>query len=158
MIRLFGLLEQHGEAVEADLAFRGIDLRGLWTGELTWRRLGVLVANLPPESATQTVMREALTDDELEVLTAAEPTSFGAWSRVEYLLAGLNDRASDLFWLMTYLKTDLKKSPAPERPEPYPRPGLRKKNPFAQDPAAVAYLQRIRDAHKASLTLDQDGA
>ncbi|GAB1641771.1 hypothetical protein [Krasilnikovia sp. MM14-A1259] len=53
MTALAGLLRHHGDAVEADLAhFYGVDLAQLWTGGLSLRRLSVLIANLPPGSAT----------------------------------------------------------------------------------------------------------
>lgn len=39
--------------MEADLAFRGVDLRDLWRpGGLSLRRLWVLIQALPPESLT----------------------------------------------------------------------------------------------------------
>lgn len=61
MIGLARLLRDHGDAVEADLAFRGIDLRDLWRpgSGLTLRRLHVLVRALPPEALLWAVMREA---------------------------------------------------------------------------------------------------
>ena len=47
-------LREYGEAIEADLAFRGIDLRDFYAGRMSARRLAVLVANLPPDTATVT--------------------------------------------------------------------------------------------------------
>lgn len=54
MIGLARLIRDHGDAVEADLAFRGIDVRDLWRhgSGMTLRRLAVLVFNLPADSAT----------------------------------------------------------------------------------------------------------
>lgn len=61
MIGLSRLLREHGDAVEADLAFRGIDMRDLWRrgSGLTLRRLMVLIRALPPEAVLWAVMREA---------------------------------------------------------------------------------------------------
>lgn len=45
---LVWLLREHGEAVEADFQrYYGIDLAGLWRGEITPRRVMVLAKNLP---------------------------------------------------------------------------------------------------------------
>lgn len=51
----------HGDAVEADLAFRGIDLRDLWRrgSGLTLRRLFVLLKGLPPDSQFKAEMAAA---------------------------------------------------------------------------------------------------
>jgi len=51
----------HGDAVEADLAFRQIDFRDLWRrgSGLTLRRLFVLLRGLPYESAFKAEMRAA---------------------------------------------------------------------------------------------------
>ena len=55
------MIRDYGDAVEADLAFRGIDLRDLYRSGsgLTPRRLYVLVRALPPEALLWNVMREA---------------------------------------------------------------------------------------------------
>lgn len=60
MIGLLYLLRHHPDAVEADLQIRcnGIDYRDRWrfdadgNRKLTIRRIGVLLRNLPPDSAT----------------------------------------------------------------------------------------------------------
>lgn len=46
------MIRDHGDAVEADLAFRGIDLRDLYRpgSGLTLRRLNLLVSALPPDA------------------------------------------------------------------------------------------------------------
>jgi hypothetical protein len=46
------LIRAHGDAVEADLAFQGIDLRDLWRrgSGMTLRRLWVLVKALPEDA------------------------------------------------------------------------------------------------------------
>ena len=58
---------------------------------LSWRKLGVLVDHLPPESATITAMRAGLDDDELaDRIKDADPAK-GAWSPDQMLLAGIID-------------------------------------------------------------------
>lgn len=48
-MELPALLEEHGEIIEADLQrYYGVDLTGLWRGELTMRRALVLIRGLPP--------------------------------------------------------------------------------------------------------------
>jgi hypothetical protein len=55
------LIRDHGDAVEADLAFRQIDLRDLYRkgSGMTLRRLHVLVRALPPDAVLWAVIREA---------------------------------------------------------------------------------------------------
>lgn len=53
MTALVALLRAHGDAVEADLLrFYRVDLGDLYRGELSLRRLSVLIKHLPSESAT----------------------------------------------------------------------------------------------------------
>ncbi len=61
MIGLARLIRDHGDAVEADLAFRQIDLRDLYRrgSGLTLRRLLVLVRGLPADAVLWDAMREA---------------------------------------------------------------------------------------------------
>jgi hypothetical protein len=47
------MLGHHGGAVEADLSrFHGIELADMWRGEITPRRIAVLVENLPQGAQT----------------------------------------------------------------------------------------------------------
>lgn len=48
------MIRDHGDAVEGDLAFRGVDLRDLYRkgSGMTLRRLLVLVRALPPDALT----------------------------------------------------------------------------------------------------------
>lgn len=66
-------LRDYGEAIEADLLFRGIDLLDFYRGRITARRLYVLVDNLPPESST---IRMAYADSNAH--TDATASSAGA--------------------------------------------------------------------------------
>ncbi|GEB46944.1 hypothetical protein MTE01_28890 [Microbacterium testaceum] len=61
--------------MEADLQrFHGVDLGALWRGELTIRRLSVLVFHLPPESALKRL---------------GMPPSADGWDVNSFLLADL---------------------------------------------------------------------
>ncbi|WDS51650.1 tail assembly chaperone [Microbacterium phage Barnstormer] len=52
LTELAAKLRRHRDAVEADLLrFYGVDLGGLYRGELSLRRVSVLIANLPPDAA-----------------------------------------------------------------------------------------------------------
>lgn len=62
--RLFFYLSRFRDAIEADLAFRGVSLKALW-GERRWRELLNLINHLPPNSH----FNEALTSDR-EVMVA----------------------------------------------------------------------------------------
>jgi hypothetical protein len=107
---------------------------------MTWRRLGVLVAALPPESATKTALRDALTEEQLAELASTEMTGHGAWSHLEMLVAALTDRVG----LLTWLNSDGKGKPPP----PIRRPGVDAPKPRALSPAGVAYLEDIRRRHR----------
>lgn len=87
---------------------------------LTWRKLGVLVDYLPPESATMTSVRAATPELAGE---AAERTDASArpWSAEAMLLAALVDSVRQVGWL--YAASHLKRPPP--HPEPIERPGIR---------------------------------
>jgi hypothetical protein len=138
---LAALIEQHCGAVEADLAFRGIDLRDLWRGDLTWRRLAVLVAALPPESATKTAVREALSPAQRATLPQRQ--GHGPWSHSELLLAAIVDRLALLLW------QNAGKASAP-KPAPVPRPGIEQPHRVLSE-AGVSYLAERRARREANL-------
>ncbi len=52
MSGLVRLIRDHGDAIEADLAFRGIDMRDLWRHDsgMSLRRMAVLISALPHDS------------------------------------------------------------------------------------------------------------
>jgi hypothetical protein len=149
MIRLRMLLDEHSEAVEFDLIGQGLRLGGLWTGELSWRELNVVIDRLPPESATKTAMREALSDEELKALGDKVGTNYGPWSKAEHLLAGISDKIAMLQWVTIALQSPEKH----EQPAQYPRPGVAR--PAAERKvdmaAATAHLQAMRDARHLQL-------
>jgi hypothetical protein len=159
LIGLYGLVSEHCEAVEADLAFRGIDLRGLWTGELSWRRLKVLIDHLPPESATKTAIRDAMGEDLLIALPVDDDAAInhGPWSRLETLVALVADTVNDLSYLTLSLALD-QKAKRPDPPARVPRPGVqRRPSGNRPSPAALAFLAREREERRHHLSLVQDG-
>jgi hypothetical protein len=158
LIGLYGLVNEHCEAVEADLAFRGVDLRGLWTGALSWRRLKVLIDHLPPESATKTEIRESHGEEFFaEIAESSGPAPHGQWSRAEHLLATITDSVNDLSYL-TLCMSIAKDKQRPERPARIPRPGVSQPVSSKPSAAALAYLAREREERRAHLTLVSDGA
>jgi hypothetical protein len=121
LIALSELLEEHGEEIEYDLQHHHrVELTGLWTGDLSWRRLGVLVRNLPPESATKTALRNATPVEDLQDVVEDADREYGSWSQTDMLLAELIDVARWLQWSKTKAAEDRPN----ESPKPYPRPGV----------------------------------
>lgn len=102
-----------------------MELSGIATGALTWRRLRVLLAGLPPTS---------------RLSRALDPAS--AWSVTDHLLAQVCDTVSLVAdevalgrWL--YVAGNAKKGRRPKQPEPYPRlprPGQQQEPPAARAP------------------------
>lgn len=101
----------------------------------------MLVKHLPPESWTQTKLR----DLDIAELVAEEPgdRTFGPWSQADYLSAALVDAVNRNTYV-TALLAGAKDFPAPE---PLPRPGLRpagSRAPTELQRAQVIYLDSIR--------------
>lgn len=115
----FWLTETFPEALEADLQrYYGTDLRMLGAG-LSWRRMLVLVENLPPESALMTAIRNTIPEDELAARESHPERA--PWSALETLLAVLIDEVRSLTWVQVQ-KASQENVP---RPEPLRRPGVR---------------------------------
>jgi hypothetical protein len=124
---LAGLVREHGGAIEADLqAHYGVALSGLTTGELTWRRLKVLLTYLPPDSATARSIRGA--DHEPE------------WTRTEHLLAGVFDALNMLLWQNAVLSGV---KPKPRKPEPLMRPGVTPRTITYGRPAPLSHVRAL---------------
>lgn len=102
--KIFGLvtlLEEHGEAIEFDLQERwNLPLTALITGELSWRKFGAFVNQLPRESA----------------LGRSQLGEGAYWSVTDYLLALIADHLAAANWQ----RGSGKQSKYPTR---VPRPG-----------------------------------
>jgi hypothetical protein len=131
-------MEEHGEELEADLQrWYRVDVRDLWTGDLSWRRLGALVKNLPAESATKTALRNETPVQ--EVRQTASAADYGPWSQTDMLLAELIDIARWLQWSKTKAAEQ-----NTDRPEPYPRPGVARKGAASVNAKVVSMLEYLR--------------
>lgn len=138
---LRGFLAEHAEAVEADLlsCYR-IDLRDLWRGGLSYRRLWVLLKHLPADSWTQTALRDSADSDLTELaVPERENQSFGPWALSNYQLAALTDEVA---WLRFVVARTAGNKDYPE-PKPQPRPGMRRPR-RVQTEANVRYLNSLR--------------
>lgn len=98
---LVDLLEEHGEAIEADLLrYYQVDVADLFSGDLSPRRVLALIRHLPRDAATK---REVAGD-------------VTAWGETEHLLA----LAIDTLNVANWQRAGDKRNP---RPRPVPRPG-----------------------------------
>lgn len=102
---------------------------------MSWRRLGVLLRDLPPESRYATAVRNNTDPGEA---APPPPGIFGPWSQADMLLALIADRLGDLMFMQSDQKG--------RRPAPYPRPGTSSKvTPINE--AAAAYLLEVERRH-----------
>lgn len=90
------------------LQFFGVDLRDLWRGRLSLRRVSVLINSLLRQTGRSVL---AATVDE-----AAE------WNESEYLLARISDALELSNWLFIQANSGDESNDIPA-PEPLPRPG-----------------------------------
>jgi hypothetical protein len=112
---------------------------------LSWRRLGVVIEHLPPESATKTALRDELDDNDLTRLANMPRRGHGPWSHAELLLAAVHDSVERLIYVQ-YQRAGVKNLKAPE---PLSRPGVGS-NVRAINPAAKAYLEMVRARNAAA--------
>lgn len=101
------------------MAFRGIDLLDWYRGRLPIRRLRILIDHLPPESATKTAIRNAITPEQAEVSRGESHPEKAPWSNLEMLVAAMRDEMR--------LNTIVAIAAAGGKPptfEPTPRPGI----------------------------------
>lgn len=98
---------------------------------MTWRQLRVLVENLPPESATMTALRNALTLEEYEAQAGKGKPEEARWSMAEQLLAGIADSLHQLEYILVVANSS-GKGRKPKRPEPMRRPGVTPKTERTQ--------------------------
>lgn len=114
---------------------RGLDLRDLFTGAMSWRRFQVVLDHLPSESAYVTAVRNST---DLSAVPEPQAGVFGPWAHSEFLLAGIYDRLG----LLAHMQSDGK---AP-MPEPYPRPGVSPRASVSPiSPKAAAYLAYLHE-------------
>ncbi|MGA4843793.1 hypothetical protein [Streptomyces sp. G45] len=100
-------MEEHAEALEADLLRHyGVDLLDWHRGELSSRRLAVLVRHLPRDSAFR----------------YAHEGEAAHWSLTDHLLAAVVDHLAIANWMFASVNRDEDEA-APEPPRPVPRPG-----------------------------------
>lgn len=121
------------------------------TSRLTWRRLGVLVDQLPPESCTKTAQRDSLDPAEVARMAKGPWSGYGPWSREALMLAEVVDHLNRVIY--TLIRVNGGKRPPPE---PYPRPGVVPKTRHQQDPKAVAFLAEIRKRRRRSTAGPRD--
>jgi len=116
---LVAFLEEHGEAVEADLAFRQIDLRHLGTPRLSWRRLRILIEALSLTPGT--LLYRRLSGDD--------------WTLEQHLLALIVDRLAVANWQRS--KEGQKGTRRPKPISPLARQGGVKYGKTEHDPDRV---------------------
>lgn len=116
---LLALINQHGEALDADLQreYR-LSIGDVASGRVTLRRFGALVKGLPGDgTAYWRANRRAMKPGKS---LAAAPPPADWWTPERDLLASLHDRLADLLWIQTKDAQTGK-----NRPRPIPRPGVR---------------------------------
>jgi len=125
-----------------------VRLRQLYTGELTWRELAAYLAQLPLESATQTLRMAELSDNDFAELAEQEHTH-GPWSHTDLLLAALIDSVERL----TYVQVRRGGVKTATPPKPVPRPGIPAAASRGRPTASAesrAYLERLRARHRTT--------
>jgi len=111
---------------------------------MTSRRLRVLLENLPPESATWTALRNAMSPEDLAEHAADSDPEQGRWSQVAHLLAATVDAVRRVEYVLILANSD-SKARAPKPPEPLPRPGVNapKAKPRISEAASERLFQLI---------------
>lgn len=110
-------------------------------GGLSWRRLHLLVTQLPSESLTKTAIRDALTDEQVELMRKSQvEADHGPWSKQDYLLAAAVDGINVLTATVSGALGGKYAF------DPVDRPFLPKAKSNGLTPSERDYLQRIRAA------------
>lgn len=109
-------MREHPDEVEADLQrYYAVDLRDLWRGGLTLRRVGVLLRGLPDDSLFATAMRR-----ETPASTAsAGDLDAARWGMTHELLAAVIDATNQVGWAVFQAASSKRLPP----PAPFLRPG-----------------------------------
>lgn len=89
------------------MRFYGVDIRDLGSESLSWRRIGVLIRQLPPQSATW----------------VSKNGGDALWGLTEQLLAATVDALNVGNWQRA--ASGLDKGKQPKKPSPIPRPGVK---------------------------------
>ncbi|MFF4791820.1 hypothetical protein ACFY2M_19125 [Streptomyces sp. NPDC001276] len=97
-------------------------------GHMSWRRLRVLIQHLPPESATLTALRNAMSDEELAAQAEKGEPEKDRWSKLEQLVSVVADRVARVEYVLICANTDSKRK-RPDPPEPIRRPGAEPPRP-----------------------------
>lgn len=121
-------------------------LSDLFTGDLSWRRLGVLITHLPTESATKTALRNAAPVNDLQETSVT--ADYGPWSQTDMLLAELIDLARWQQWAKTKAADNPRTAP-----KPYPRPGVDRPMALGDTTASadvINLLEYVRNNNGAS--------
>jgi hypothetical protein len=103
----------------------------------------VLLAHLPPESATKTALRNELDDNAFREL-ASQATTHGAWSHTDLLLAAVVDGINVLAWQQQQIHGKKRSEP----PDPIARPGVATRNTAGLTDAQVTYLSELRERRR----------
>jgi hypothetical protein len=92
----------------------------VWRDRMSLRRLAVLLAHLPPESATLTAFRTSLPEPDRNHRAREADPEAGRWSQQEMLLASVVDalRRLEFYFLGANGVKRL------DKPLPLPRPGV----------------------------------
>lgn len=86
----------------------GVDLSGLWRGELTLRRVAVLLAHLPPDCASA------------RAVAGTTGQQLTGWSFTNLLLGRLIDELAILRWQWESAHLDKRHRPRPQPPTVLP--------------------------------------
>lgn len=134
ILGLAALIEQHGEALDADLQhhYPGRSLADLVAGRMTFRQLNVLVKGLPSDgTALWRANRQNLRPG-----TKGSPPPADWWTPERDFAASQLDALAVLIWLQT---EDARKGK--NRPKPIARPGV---GPVDNGEPLEDYLARLR--------------
>lgn len=120
----------------------------MYRGTLSLRTLRIWIEHLPPESATKTALRNAVTPEELERATGEGRPDQAPWSGTETLLAQVKDEVR----LLRFTLLAVNGNKAPEF-TPTPRPGIPPKSAITKrsgmsDEQRRALDPRLRDQPK----------
>jgi hypothetical protein len=108
---------------------------------LTWRRLGVLIDRLPPESATKTAIRDELgpTPQQQTGDDDGEWAGYGSYSNTDMHLGMVVDELRWIRYAVYHAQGG-----KPGKPHQYPRPGVAPSEKRLLSPAGRDFLTEMR--------------